>query len=446
LTGAVPNSAVELTKADILPRSHSFSDLYNLINDGTRMNRLNQSFACLGLLGVSFLISIPQVHAMTGPTAIPIDGGPLGPLELSGGADGLFYGLTGTQKYSDSEGLAAPSTNNAGPKAVGAQFMNGLIKLQKSTGVLQATVEVGATNVICLGLGLTPSSVQSYSTGPLYAGYVTIAPTGFPFTVSVGQMTGLEGFEATQDYNNANIFLTQIAYVETGQARGVNINYTKGAINAQAFFSDGYDTGVFNQLQGLLAYTINGTNSVSIYYGGNLGKTGANANTYGNGNLAYDLSHVGAAPQFANSQMVGAYYSYTSGNLNLVPEVQYQYAKPQTSLRIQKGMTNLVATVLADYSFGNSPYSLGTWIEYFDQHESAADSANGLYWFYGPNASGEGISITPTWQHKDLFSRLDFGGLYLNRTSAYGLPKYGYGDQHNSSFEFTGLLEAGVLF
>lgn len=400
----------------------------------------------LSVIALSAVLSFHAAQAMSGPTSVQIDGGPLGPLQISGGADGIFYGMTGTQNYGDINGLGAPGTNNAGPKADGAQFLNGLIELQKNTGVLQATVEIGSTNFIYLGLGTTPSSIQSYSTGPLYAGYITIAPTGSPVTISVGQMTGLEGFEATQDYNNANIFLSQFAYVQTGQGRGVSANYTSGPVNAMVFLNDGYDTGVFNSLQAELTYTINSTNNVNVYYGGNLGKTGLNAHTYGNGSLPYNSSHVGSAPEFANSQMFGAYYKYTKGNLNLIPEVQYQYAKADASIGIQKEMSNAIAGLFADYTFGTSPYSIGVWGEYFDQHESAADAANGIYWFFGPNAQGEAISITPTWQYKKLFLRADLGALLLNRTSAHGLTKYGYGDQHSDDFQLSALLETGFLF
>jgi hypothetical protein len=38
------------------------------------------------------------------------------------------------------------------------------------------------------------------------------------------------------------------------------------------------------------------------------------------------------------------------------------------------------------------------------------------------------------------------GALYLNNVSAYDLPEYGYGSQHSSHFNFSGLLEVGLLF
>jgi hypothetical protein len=107
----------------------------------------------------------------------------------------------------------------------------------------------------------------------------------------------------------------------------VSANYTQGPINATVTFGDGYDTGVWNFIQGLVTYTINATNSLSVYTADNLGRTGLASYAYGGGT-------TGGAPYYVNSDMIGAYYSYTMGNLNLVPEVQYQYAKGDAKLGI----------------------------------------------------------------------------------------------------------------
>lgn len=53
------------------------------------------------LLGAGFaaacsLLAMHAAYALNGPTNIQIDGGPLGPLELSGGMDGYFYAQSGT--------------------------------------------------------------------------------------------------------------------------------------------------------------------------------------------------------------------------------------------------------------------------------------------------------------------------------------------------------------
>ena len=224
-----------------------------------------------------------------------------------------------------------------------------------------------------------------------------------------------------------------IFYVENSQSRGVEAAYTFGPVAATVEFGDGFDTGVFNFLQALATYTINSTNTASIFYAGNLGQTGLAARSYGNG---VDVATYG--PQYINSQMIGAFYSYTMGNLNLVPEVQYVVAKQNQSLGLFKQSSNFGAAVFADYTFGTSPYSLGAWIEY-------ANSNGRDTWFIGPGSQAVGISVTPTWQYKDLFARADAGGMYLLQNKFDG-TSYGYGSNGNGKAMFTGTLEAGLLF
>jgi hypothetical protein len=378
----------------------------------------------LGMVTASSLLALGSAHAMSGPTAITIDGGPFGQLSLSGGVDGYFYGLTGT-------GTSSVIGNGT---SVGAEAQNAMIELQRTTGELQFTIEVGANQSLTLGAQHpAATSVNNYPTGPLFAGYLTLAPAALPgFTFSAGQIGSLDGFESTLDWSNANQLNTDLFYVENSQNRGVEAAYTVGPISATVSFSDGFDTGVFNFVQALLTYTIDPNDSLSVFYGGNEGRTGLNAKTYGG-------SQVGSfGPWYVNSQLFGAYYSYTVGNLNLVPEVQYVYAKPDAQVNISKFTSNLGAALFGDYTFGKSPYSLGAWVEY-------ENSIGGGNWFIGPQSEAVGISVSPTWQYKDLFARADIGGLWLLRNKTGG-STYGYSDDGMHKGIFTGTLEAGLLF
>ncbi len=388
----------------------------------------------LGFAAASSLLALHAAQAMSGPTAIQIDGGPLGPLQLSGGVDGYGYFLSQTNSNGN-----LPFSD----KSNGAYVANGLVELQKTDGELQFTIEVGS-NGGALTLGTAPgqTSITTFTTGPLYAGYVTVAPKDTPFTFSAGQLGSLEGWESGIDWNNANQLTTEIFYVQNSQNRGVSANYTQGPINATVTFGDGYDTGVFNFIQFLATYTINSTNAASVYGGANLSRTGLNAYSYGQTNgsqntVAFD------GPQYVNSDMIGGFYSYTMGNLNLVPEVQYQYAKRDAKIGITKGTDNYGVALFADYTFGTSPYSIGAWGEYWSSHTGAADNIN---WFIGPDSQGVGASVTPTWQYKDLFVRADGGYLYLTRNKAPDGSKYGYGNNGTGRGIFAGTLEAGVLF
>ena len=384
----------------------------------------------LGLGSALSMLALQSAQAFNGPANIKINGGPLGPLELSGGADGYLYGLSGTGN-SANPGLLGTD------KATGAEFLNGLIQVQKPTGPVQFTIEVGSTTSLTLGTAPTRTSVQTFSTGPLYAGYVTLAPTS-NFTISAGQIGSLEGYESGIDWNNANMLTTDLFYVENSQSRGVTATYTQGPVSATLTFGDGYDTGVWNFLQGLVTYTVNSNNSLSVFGATNLGRTGLNANIYGSANLPYNKSTVlNYGPNYVNSTMLGAYYSYTMGNLNLVPEVQYIYAKVDHQIGLNKFSSNFGAALFADYSFGKSPYSIGAWAEYF--------SSNGPdFWFLNPGAQGIGLSISPTWQSKNLFVRGDVGLMHLTRFSNNG--SRGYGNDGGSRNQADFLLEGGVLF
>jgi hypothetical protein len=395
----------------------------------------------LGFVAASSLLALHAAQAMSGPTAITIDGGPLGSLSISGGADGYGYYLSQTN---DAGNLPFSNTSN------GAYLANALIEVQKTTGPLQFTIEVGANGgAVTLGTAPSQTSINTFTTGPLYAGYVTIAPEGMPFTISAGQIGSLEGWESGVDWNDANQLTTEIFYVQNSQSRGVSGTLTEGPVTATVTFGDGYDTGVWNFIQGLASYTINSNNVASIYGAANLGTTGLNATDYGTtGGTKNTVAFDG--PQYVNSKLIGAFYSYTIGNLNLAPEVQYQIAKgnskigigttdPNTGIFYSKASSNLGAALFADYSIANTPYSIGAWAEYWT-------SKGASNFFIGPDSEGIGASITPTWQYKDLFARFDAGYIYLLHHKDNNGVTYGYGNNGTGQGMFTGTLEAGLLF
>jgi hypothetical protein len=408
------------------------------------MMTMRRQLLGLGFVAASSLLALHSAQAMTGPTAIQIDGGPLGSLQLSGGVDGYGYYLSGTNSNGN-----APFTN----KSDGAYVGSALVQLQKTTGVLQFNIEIGAVGIsTALGTAPAQTTINNLSTGPLYEASITIAPPGSPVTIGAGQYASLEGYEGGLDWANPSQLNTALWFVENQPSRGVEAAYSKGPIAATVLFGDGYDTGVFNFLQALVTYTINSTNNVNVFYGGNLGTTGLNAKTYGSGGGYGNPASFGTVgtfgPQFANSQMIGAYYSYTKGNLNLVPEVQYQYAKANAKVNIFKPTSNFGAAVFGDYSFGTSPYSLGGWVEYFDSHTSTSDvNAGSGTWFVAPNSEAIGAAVSPTWQYKDLFARANAGYIYLlNYKNPATGENMGYGNNGTGRGEFLGTIEAGLLF
>jgi len=385
------------------------------------MITMRRQFLGLGFIAASSLLALHAAQAMSGPNAIQIDGGPIGPLQLSGGVDG--YGFV-------------ESNTPSGTNPDGFDVANALIELQKTDGVLQFTVEVGSVGgATTLGTSPTQTTISSLVTGPLYAGYITIAPTGSPVTFSAGELNSLEGYEAAIDWINPVQLTTAIFYVQNSQSRGVEAALTEGPVAATVEFGDGFDSGVFNTVQALVTYTVNSSNSVNVYGTANVGRTGANTFAYGGGTTGLGNSYV-------NSDMIGAYYSYTNGNLSLVPEVQFQYAKPDAIAGIYGESTDLGAALFGDYTFGTSPYSIGGWAEYFTSHTAAASNFAS---FIGPDSQAVGAAIAPTWQYKDLFARANAGYIYLLHNKDATGASYGIDGTSNRG-QFLGTLEAGLLF
>ncbi len=373
----------------------------------------------LGVIAASSLLALHAAHALNGPTAIAVDGGPVGDLTVSGGATGYGYYQT-------------PNDDRAGVKTDGFNIGETQIDIQKSTGVIQFNVELATSGgSTALGIPFTQTGLAGGArVKPVYLGYVTIAPPGSPVTVSAGIIPSIEGYEGTFDWGNPTQFTSDAWWVENSSSRGVALNYTFGPVSGSVSYGEGFpaNDGVWNFAQAIANYTIDSNNVLSVFYAGAVGRTSVYTDP---GNQFYK-----------NSQMGGAYYSYTAGSLNLVPEVQYVYAKADAKIFLAKPTWNLAALVLGTYSFGTSPYSLGGMVEYFASHTSSADESN---WYLGPNAAGIGVAAAPTWQYKDLFARANLGFVYLtHNTAADGSKNVPFADNGRTSFQST--LEAGLLF
>ena len=373
--------------------------------------------------------------AAEAPSPISFDAGPLGTLQLSGGADGFAYALTGAGNETD-KGLLGTSTG------VGVQFLNGLIKLEKPDGLLRFVMQVGAVNSLTLGTKPVPPSVQTWSTGPVRTAYVTLAPTS-NFTISAGQLASVEGYESSVDWENFNLLTTSLWYVENSQSVGVSATYTLGKLSGTVILGDGFDTNVWNYLQLEASYAIDHNDKITLYGATNLGTTGLGAHFYGNATTPYHESTVASAgvANLVNSSVVGGYYTATLGNLTLVPEVQYVWSKGNPAVGLKGYSSHFGLALFANYQFGESPFSLGAWAQYF--------SSNGPeFWFLNPGAQGVGFVVgptwTPEWAKKHMFVRGEVGVIHLTNVGTPG--SVAYGSSGNERNQATFLVELGALF
>lgn len=365
------------------------------------------------------------------PKGMDIDAGDLGTWNLSAGADAYAYALTNAGN-SYEKGLLGTSSS------VGLQFMNGLVQLQKSEGLLQATFQVGAVNSLTVGTKPTATSIQTYSTGPVRRAYVTLAPIE-GLTISAGQMDSLEGYESGIDWLNSNVMLSPVAYTQASQGVAVSASYTTGPFTGTISYGDGFNTNVWNYLQGLATYKIDDNNSANIYGATNVGITGNGARFYGNATTSYWNTTVGSAgaANFVNSSMVGAFYTWTTGNWSVTPEAQYVWVKPISRVGIEKFSSNFSAALFVNYAFADTPWSVGSFGSFFSSNGQSA-------WYLNPGSQGWNLSITPTWTYEKLFIRGNAGFTYLTNIGTARSP--GYSSSANSRTQATFLIEAGLLF
>jgi hypothetical protein len=380
-------------------------------------------------------LMLARAHAVDLPAPFTFEAGPLGTLQISGGADGYAYALTGAGSDSN-KGLLGTSKSEA------LQFLNGLVKLQKPDGVVQFTIEAGGVNSLTLGSKPNPPTAQKWSTGPLRSVYVTLAPTS-SFTISAGQIGSLEGYESAVDWKNFNMLFTSLWDVENAQSVGVSSTYTSGPFTGTVAFSDGFDTNVWNYLQLSGSYAVNDNNNLTLFGATNLGSTGLGARFYGNATTPYTSRTVGSAgaANLVNSSVIGAYYTFTTGNLTLVPELQYVWSTKNPKVGLTDYSSHFGAALFANYKLGDSPFSLGGWLEYFTSNGHEA-------WFLNPGSQGYGLVAGPTWSpewaQKHLFVRGDIGLLHLTKLGVPGST--GYGSSGTGRNQATFLMEVGVLF
>lgn len=405
------------------------------------MVNIRRQLMGLGFIAASSITAMSAAHALTGQTNIKIDGGPLGELEMSGGMAGYGYFL-------DNDG-----TNGTAYHQSGTRIAAILLQLQKTTGIVQFNIRVGKNNGGGITLGMQPETVSGLnnrSTGPVDLAYITIAPPGSPVTFSAGSLSGLEGYESGTSWNNVSLFSTDIDYVETGNQTGVNAVYTKGPASLTLQFGDNGDTHVFNTLEGLGTYNFNSNNALNVFFTQSLGRTGVYAHTSTAG-TSWSSSALGTNAITVNSNMYGAYYSWTKGNLNLVPEVQYVYAKVDHQVGINKFTSNLGVALFGDYSFANTPYSLGGWIAWEKSNGGVSGTTTPVTstWFIGPNDESIALAISPTWQYKYLYVRANAGVIHLlnNKYSFNGTSyTYGFGRGNDKKTQLVAALETGFVF
>jgi hypothetical protein len=216
---------------------------------------------------------------------------------------------------------------------------------------------------------------------------------------------------------------------EPAISKGVEVNYSHGPLLLQGSLNDGFDSGRYNWISGLAAYTLDAANTVTVDGGLNLGRTATS-------------TYLTPLPQ-NNSAIVNLSYTYSKGPLTLNPYFQYSAVRAKPVLGIDSSAKTYSGAVLAKYSF-NSTFSLAVRAEYLDTTAvgCAIRGCTLANLLYGPGSSAASLTLTPTYQKGLAFVR----GELSHTVIAHLSPGDGFGSTGQAQSQDRALVETGLLF
>ena len=196
----------------------------------------------LAMLAASpFAIEASHASPLALPSPLVFEAGPLGALHAQGVASG--YGIWQDNTFAGS--------GNPGNKYASTDISNGMLIIQKNSGLLQFYLQAGAYNVTTLGANYASTTTFTQHTfGALPVGYVEIAPTD-TFNIQIGKLYTLIGAEYTYSYQNWNIERGLLWGQENAVNKGIQANYTTGPVTASFSWNDGFYSNRFNWVTGL---------------------------------------------------------------------------------------------------------------------------------------------------------------------------------------------------
>jgi len=366
--------------------------------------------------------------ALTGPLVanpnpINFDAGPLGPVYVTGVVSGL--GLWQNNPF-------------PGNQRSLASLSNGQFSFQKTDGLFQYYIQVGAYTIPTLGAPYfnTPVATGDFF-GPLPLAWGKVAPND-AFSIQGGKLPTLIGAENTFSFQNMNIERGLLWGQEPAISRGGQLNYTAGPLAAALSLNDGFYSNRYTWLSGSATYTFNSSNNVVFAAGGNYAHTTKMTTTT-------PFFQTTATPLFQNNEtLFTLVYNYNAAPWTITPYFQYTHVPTASTIGAFTSASTYGGAILANYSFPDdsplSGFSLPIRFEYIASTGSLANGAPNL--LYGPGSSAWSITLTPTYQYKIFFARAEISHVGTNSTT----PGLVFGRDGSNTTQTRFLFETGILF
>jgi hypothetical protein len=366
--------------------------------------------------------------AMTGPLAanpnpFSFDAGPLGPVYVTGAVSGL--GLWQNNIFPDQEHSLA-------------SLSNGQVFVQKTDGLFQYYVQVGAYTIPSLGAPYfsVPTTVGDFF-GPVPMAWAKVAPTD-NFNIQGGKIPALFGVEDTFSFQNMNIERGLLWAQEPAIGRGGQLNYTQGPLAYALSWNDGFYSNRYTWLSGSATYTLDPANSFVLAAGGNFSHTTKVTTTT-------PFFQTTATPLFQNNETLFTLsYTYNSAPWTVTPYFQFTHVPAMSEIGAFSSGSTIGGAILANYSFGDDSPLPGVSFPFrFEYIGSTGNLANGApNLLYGPGSNAWSITFTPTYQYKIFFARAEISHVGTSSTT----PGLVFGPSGTNATQTRGLLEVGVLF
>jgi hypothetical protein len=377
----------------------------------------------------------PAAAAPAAPATVTLNGPAMtAPLAMPGTPNSIDVGTFG-KWYVDGvlSGLAYEQSNRTAIDTSGRiDLSNGQIIVQKIDGLVQFYVQAGGYTLPSLGTAYIPvDKIVGDTFGAVPVAYAKLAPSfhilnsSDSFSLMAGKLPTLIGAEYTFTFENFNIERGLLWNQEPAIVRGAQANYTVGPLAFSLQLSDGFYSNRYNWLTGSVAWTINPHNTVSLVAGGNLGRTG---------------TATFATPTVQNNgQVYNLIYTYSNAPWTITPYFQATHNPARPEFGYTKDVTSYSGAVLVNYAF-NDHWSLAGRAEYIGTTGSRNDPAAPNI-LYGPGSDAWSVTLTPTFQYKQLFVRAEFSFTQAEDASA----GFAFGLDGNARNQARGLLEAGFI-
>ena len=319
-----------------------------------------------------------------------------------------------------------------------ASLSNGQFSFQKTDGLFQYYVQVGAYTIPALGAPyFNVLTTTGDFFGPVPLAWAKIAPTD-NFNIQGGQIPAVFGMENTFSFQNMNIERGLVWAQEPAISRGGQLNYTQGPLAYILSWNDGFYSNNFTWLTGSATYTLDPANSFVLAAGGNYSHTNKVTTTT-------PFFQTTATPLFQNNETLFTLgYTYNSAPWTVTPYFQFTHVPASSSppMNTTSSGSTIGGAILANYSFGDNSFLPGFSLPVRFEYIGSTGSLGAPNLLYGPGSKAWSITFTPTYQYKIFFARAEISHVGTSSTT----PGLAFGPNGTNTTQTRGLIEVGILF